>query len=125
MFSHMMIGSNDLAKSKTFYDATFGAMGGNAGIVDDKGRLIYMHGGGIFIITSPIDGQPASCANGATIGFTMADPAQADAWHTAGVAAGGKSIEDPPGVREGGFGKLYLAYLRDPDGHKLCALHRM
>lgn len=125
MFSHMMVGSNDLDKSKTFYDATFAAIGGNPAIVDDKGRLIYMHGGGIFIVTKPIDGAPASCANGGTIGFTMADPAQADAWHAAGVAAGGTSIEDAPGVREGGFGKLYLAYLRDPDGNKLCALHRM
>ena len=125
MYSHMMVGSNDLDKSKTFYDALFGAVGGNPAIVDDKGRLIYMHDGGIFIVTKPIDGEPATVSNGATIGFTMSGPEQANAWHDAGVAAGGKSIEDPPGVREGGFGKLYLAYLRDPDGNKLCALHRM
>ena len=60
-----------------------------------------------------------------TIGLAMADPAMADAWHAAGVAAGGKAIEDPPGVRDNGGMKLYLAYLRDPDGNKLCALHRM
>ena len=125
MYSHMMVGSNDLDKSKTFYDALFGAVGGNPAIVDDKGRLIYMHDGGIFIVTKPIDGEPATVSNGATIGFTMSGPEQANAWHDAGVAAGGKSIEDPPGVREGGFGKLYLAYLRDPDGNKLCALKRM
>ena len=125
MYSHNMVGSNDLAKSKTFYDAIFKAMGGNPAVQDDKGRLIYMHNGGLFIVTQPINGEPATHANGGTIGFAMDNPAQADAWHAAGCAAGGTTCEDPPGVREGGFGKLYLAYLRDPDGNKLCALHRM
>jgi catechol 2,3-dioxygenase-like lactoylglutathione lyase family enzyme len=125
MYSHNMVGSNDIARSKAFYDALFGALGGQPAMQDDKGRLIYMHNDGLFLVTPPIDGQPATAGNGCTIGFAMKDPAQADAWHAAGVAAGGKSIEDPPGVREGGFGKLYLAYLRDPDGNKLCALHRM
>jgi catechol 2,3-dioxygenase-like lactoylglutathione lyase family enzyme len=125
MFSHVMVGTNDTAKSKTFYDALFGAVGGKPAIQDDKGRLIYMHNGGLFMVTPPIDGQPACGANGGTIGFAMDTPEQADAWHAAGVAAGGTAIEDAPGVREGGFGKLYLAYLRDPSGNKLCALKRM
>jgi catechol 2,3-dioxygenase-like lactoylglutathione lyase family enzyme len=124
MYSHIMVGSNDIDRSKTFYDATFTAMGGKAGIKDEKGRLIYMHNGGLFLVTTPINGEPACHANGGTIGFAMT-PEQADAWHAAGVASGGASCEDPPGVREGSFGKLYLAYLRDPDGNKLCALHRM
>jgi len=88
-------------------------------------RIFYRTQTGIFAVTKPIDGQPATYANGATIGFAAATPEQADAWHAAGVANGGTSIEDPPGVREGGLGKLYLAYLRDPDGNKICALHRM
>ena len=125
MYSHNMVGSNDLARSKKFYDATFKAIGGNEAIQDDKGRLIYMHNGGIFLVTAPIDGQPATSGNGCTIGFAMDSPEQADAWHAAGVANGGTAIEDPPGVREGGMGALYLAYLRDPDGNKLCALKRM
>lgn len=125
MYSHNMVGSNDIARSKAFYDALFTAVGGNPGIQDDKGRLIYMHNDGLFLVTPPIDGQPATAGNGCTIGFAMSSPEQADAWHAAGVAAGGKAIEDPPGVREAGFGKLYLAYLRDPDGNKICALHRM
>jgi catechol 2,3-dioxygenase-like lactoylglutathione lyase family enzyme len=86
---------------------------------------MYLTPTGIFMVTEPIDGEPASVANGATIGFAAASSEQADAWHAAGVAAGGVSIEDPPGVREGAAGKLYLAYLRDPDGHKICALCRM
>ena len=125
MFSHMMVGSNDIDRSKKFYDALFGALGGKPGIVDAKGRLIYMHDGAIFLVTKPIDGNPATYANGGTIGFKVTGPDMANAWHAAGVAAGGKAVEDAPGVRSGGAVPLYLAYLRDPDGNKLCALHRM
>lgn len=124
MFSHMMVGSNDLEKSKVFYDAVFKAIGGREAITDPKGRLIYLHNGGTFLVGNPIDGQPATFANGGTIGFKMENPEQADAWHKAGLEAGGKAIEDPPGWREGGGMRLYLAYLRDPDGNKLCALCR-
>ena len=124
MYSHMMVGSNDIDRSKKFYDATFAAMGGKPGVKDDKGRLIYAHNGGLFLVTPPIDGEAATHGNGSTVGFAMSKE-QADAWHDAGVKAGGKAIEDPPGVREGGGMKLYLAYLRDPDGNKLCALQRL
>jgi catechol 2,3-dioxygenase-like lactoylglutathione lyase family enzyme len=120
-----MVGTNDTAKAKQFYDALFTATGGKAGMQDDKGRLIYMNNGGLFLVTPPIDGEPATAGNGCTIGFTMDSPEQADAWHAAGLANGGTAIEDPPGVREAAFGKLYLAYLRDPDGNKLCAMKRM
>jgi catechol 2,3-dioxygenase-like lactoylglutathione lyase family enzyme len=125
MFSHIMVGSNDIERSKKFYDALLGTLGAKPAMVDDKNRLIYMHNGGLFLVTTPINGQPATGANGGTIGFACETQAQADAWHAAGVANGGTTCEDPPGVREGGFGKLYLAYLRDPDGNKLCALHRV
>ena len=99
MYSHMMVGSNDIERSKKFYDATFTAIGGQPGIVDDKGRLIYMYNDGLFLVTKPIDGAPASPGNGMTIGIAMETTEQADAWHAAGVANGGKAIEDPPGVR--------------------------
>ena len=125
MYSHNMVGSNDIARSKSFYDAVFTAMGGRAGMQDDKGRLLYMYNDGLFMVTPPIDGQPATPGNGCTVGFAMDTPEQANAWHAAGVANGGTAIEDAPGMREGGFGQLYLAYLRDPDGNKLCALKRM
>ena len=124
MFSHVMVGTNDLEKAKAFYDALFTAVGGKEAITDPKGRLIYLHNGGTFLVTPPIDGQLATHANGGTIGFAAKDPAEADAWHAAGVAAGGQPIEDPPGWREGGGMKLYLAYLRDPDGNKICAMCR-
>jgi catechol 2,3-dioxygenase-like lactoylglutathione lyase family enzyme len=125
MFSHVMVGSNDIARSKKFYDALFGTMGGKAGVEDAKGRLIYAHNGALFLVSKPIDGKSATHANGGTVGFTMASQEQADAWHKAGVANGGTAIEDPPGIRQGGAGPMYLAYLRDPDGNKLCALRRM
>lgn len=125
MFSHVMVGANDIAKSKKFYDALFGAIGGKPGQQDEKGRLIYAHNNALFMVTKPIDGEPACHANGGTIGFAVTGPEQADVWHKAGVANGGTAIEQPPGVRQGGFGELYLAYLRDPEGNKLCALHRM
>ncbi len=124
MFSHVMIGTNDLDKSKKFYDAVLGTLGIKPAIVDGH-RIFYISPQGMFSVSKPIDGKPATYANGGTIGFAASSPAQADAWHAAGVANGGTTCEDPPGVREGGFGKLYLAYLRDPDGNKLCALHRM
>ena len=125
MFSHIMVGANDMAASKKFYDAVLGAIGIPPGSADDNGRVFYVTETGIFALTTPINGKPADGANGGTIGFAVSSPEQANAWHYAGVANGGVSCEDPPGVREGGFGKLYLAYLRDPDGNKLCALHRM
>jgi catechol 2,3-dioxygenase-like lactoylglutathione lyase family enzyme len=124
MFSHIMVGTNDLGRAKAFYDALLGTLGVGPAMQDGN-RIFYMTPTGIFAVSLPIDGKPATCANGATIGFACNSTEQADAWHAAGVAAGGTSIEDPPGVREGSVGKLYLAYLRDPDGNKLCALHRM
>jgi len=125
VFSHMMVGSNDVARSKKFYDALFAATGGKPGVQDDKGRLIYAHRGSMFLVSKPIDGEPATHANGGTIGFAVNGPEEANAWHAAGAANGGTTIEDSPGVRTGGFGSLYLAYLRDPDGNKLCAVHRV
>lgn len=125
MFSHVMVGSNDLERSKRFYDGLFEAIGGKPGIIDPKNRLMYLHNGGIFMVTVPIDGDSACHANGGTIGFAMESPEQAAAWHAAGVAHGGAAIEDDPGIREANGRKLYLAYLRDPDGNKLCGSYRV
>jgi catechol 2,3-dioxygenase-like lactoylglutathione lyase family enzyme len=122
MINHVMVGSNDIARSRKFYDALIGAIGGKPAREDAKGRLIYAHDGGVLMVSKPIDGQPACHANGGTIGFKTTSEAQAKAWHDAAVANGGKSVEDPPGVRPGGT--TYLAYVRDPDGNKLCAVYR-
>ena len=123
MFSHIVLGSNDLSRSKIFYDALFATIGVGPGFTDPFGRVIYSHRGGNLMLTRPIDGKPATPANGGTIGFAMNTPEEAEAWHAAGVSHGGTSIEEPPGIRTNELGSLYLAYLRDPDGNKLCALH--
>ena len=124
MFSHIFVGSDDVAISKKFYDAVLGAIDVPEGKIDAKGRVFYRTPSGTFGISKPIDGNPATHANGGTIGFSCDSPDKVKAFHDAGVASGGKSIEDPPGWREGGAAKLYLAYLRDPFGNKICALHR-
>lgn len=125
MLSHIMVGSNDIAASRTFYDAVFGVLGIGPAVEDAKGRLIYTRDDFLFIVTRPIDGQPATHANGGTIGLSVSSPDLVDAWHATGIAHGGTPIEDPPGIRENAILKLYLAYLRDPAGNKLCATHRM
>ncbi len=124
MFSHLMIGANDVAASKAFYDAALGALGVPQGRIDPKGRAMYMHNGTIFMLTKPINGDAACGANGGTLGFAAATPEAADAFHVAGLAAGGIAIEDAPGWRDNGGMKLYLAYLRDPSGNKICAMAR-
>ena len=130
MFSHIMVGANDIERAKAFYDAVLGTLGAGEPFrhVNATGqvRLFYRHNGGTFGISEPIDGEPATCANGATIGFRCESPEQVVAWHEAGLAHGGTSIEDPPGIRDGGsLGSMHLAYLRDPDGNKLCASWRV
>lgn len=122
MFSHIMVGSNDLERAKKFYDALFIATGGTAGQYDAKGRIKYLKDGWLFMITKPIDGKSASFANGSTIGFSMPNSEVVNTWHAIGVANGGTSIENPPGIRDHEGAEIYLAYLRDPDGNKLCAI---
>ena len=124
MFSHIMVGADDIEASKKFYDAVLGTLGVPEGKPDPKGRVFYRTKTGTFAISKPIDGKPASCANGGTVGFACESADAVKAFHDAGTANGGKSIEDPPGWRESGPAKLYLAYLRDPAGNKICALHR-
>lgn len=122
MFSHIMIGTNNLERAKAFYDAVLGTLGVAPGFVD-RHRAFWRTPTGTFSVSLPINGEPATAANGGTIGFLCASPAQADAWHAAGIANGGTTCEDPPGERPGS--NMYLAYLRDPDGNKICGLHRI
>jgi predicted enzyme related to lactoylglutathione lyase len=122
VFSHIMVGANDIAQSKKFYDAILGTLEVPPGMQDPKGRVFYMTKTGVLGISKPIDGAPASHANGGTIGFACNTAEQVNAWHAAGVANGGTTIEEPPGVRPDSG--MYLAYLRDPAGNKLCAMLR-
>ena len=123
MFSHVMIGAADLEQSRQFYDAVLGTLGIAPGAAN-KHRYFYRGSGGTFSISTPINGEPATHANGGTLGFAASSPEQADAFHAAGLAHGGVSCEDPPGWRGEKPGRMYIAYLRDPSGNKICALHR-
>ena len=125
MFNHIMVGANDVLASKAFYDAALGALGIEPGVLDAKGRCIFRTSTGTFMIKSPINGEPATHGNGSTIGFRAPSTDAVDAWHAAGVANGGTTCEDPPGIRDAGDYQTYLAYLRDPSGNKLCAAHRV
>jgi catechol 2,3-dioxygenase-like lactoylglutathione lyase family enzyme len=128
MFSHVMVGSNDIQRSKRFYDAVLGVLGVGAPMQNaaptGHHRLFYRHEGGTFCVSEPINDEPATFANGGTIGFKCKSPEQVLEFHAKAVAHGGTAIEQPPGLREGKMGALHLAYVRDPDGNKLCALHR-
>ena len=129
MFNHIMVGTNDIERSKRFYDAVLGVLGAGEPVrnVNATGqtRLFYRHDGSSFCVSEPINGEPATAANGGTIAFKCSSPEQLKAFHDAAVANGGTSIEEPPGLRESTLGAMYLAYVRDPDGHKLCAVHRV
>ena len=128
MFSHVMVGSNDIERSKRFYDAVLGVLGAGEPLRNMAGtghaRLFYRHDGGTFCISEPINGETATSANGGTIGFKCNSPEQVREFHDVAVAQGGTSIEEAPGLRESKLGAIHLAYVRDPDGNKLCALHR-
>ncbi len=128
MFSHVMVGSNDIERSKRFYDALLGVLGAGDPVRNNSGtghaRLFYRHNGGTFCISEPINGKAATFANGGTIGFKCDSPEQVQQFHDTAIAHGGDAIEDAPGLRESLMGAMHLAYVRDPDGNKLCAIYR-
>ena len=128
MLNHVMIGSNDIERSKTFYNAVLGVLGAGEPMahVNDTGqtRLFYSHNGSTFSVSEPINGEPATVANGSTIGFVCNSPEQLQEFHDVAIANGGATMEDPPGLREGSMGPMYLCYFTDPDGHKICGIHR-
>ncbi|WP_203293067.1 VOC family protein [Maricaulis parjimensis] len=128
MFNHIMVGTNDIERSKEFYTAVLGTLGAGEPIRNEAPtghvRYFFLHDGNAFCITEPIDGAAATHANGATIGFKCSSPEQVKAFHDVAVEQGGTSIEDAPGPRTGNLGTVHLSYVRDPDGHKLCAIHR-
>ena len=124
MFSHVMVGCSDVERSRCFYDALLGTLGVAPGFVD-RHRIFWRSKTGVFGASVPINGEPQAVGNGSTVGFACDSAQQVDAWHAAGVAAGGTSCEDPPGMRQGAAGQLYLAYLRDPDGNKICGMYRV
>ena len=129
MLNHVVVGSNDLQRSKRFYDAVLGLLGAGEPLrntnASGQTRLFYRHNGSTFCVSEPINGEVATPANGGTIGFKCDSPEQVRGFHDVAVQYGGQSIEDAPGLREGSLGAMHLAYVRDPDGNKLCAIFRV
>lgn len=128
MFNHIMVGSSDIERSKRFYNAVLATLGVGEPLVNKANsghtRLFYRHDGNTFSVSEPINDEPATAANGSTIGFKCNSPEQVKEFHDVAVANGGTSIEAAPGLRETTLGALHLSYVRDPDGHKLCAIYR-
>lgn len=120
IFTHIMVGTNDKAKAKAFYDAALGALGiKSLGTFGDTGTLLYGVDQPEFWVTTPANGKPACHANGGTIGFIAPSRKAVDAFHAGGLANGG-TCEGEPGPRA--FSPTaYAAYLRDPDGNKITA----
>ncbi|MEM9171137.1 MAG: VOC family protein [Pseudomonadota bacterium] len=128
MLNHVMIGASDIKKTKAFYDTVLAVLGAREAFVhtNDTGqtRLFWSHNGSTFSVSEPINGEPPSVANGMTIGFVCDSPEQLQLFHDTAIANGGSLCEEPPGPRDGSMGLMYLCYFRDPDGHKICGIHR-
>lgn len=118
MFTHVYFGTNDIDKARAFWDAALGALGYAAAPYPNG--FVYPSDSGAVVVAKPADGGLATCANGHTLGFAAKSYAEVDAFHDGGVAAGGTS-EGVPGFRPNSPGNMYGAYLRDPDGNKVCA----
>ena len=129
MLNHVMVGSNDIERSKRFYDAVLRTLGAGEPSRNrtDSGhtRLFYRHDGSTFCVSEPINDEPATFGNGSTVAFKCNSPEQVREFHDTAIAQGGTSIEDAPGRRNSNMGPVHLAYVRDPDGNKLCAIHRV
>lgn len=122
MFTHIMVGTDDAAAAKAFYDGVMGALGNGEGVLMNEGAaVLYRTGTGMFMATKPRNGEPASYANGGTIGLHASGPEAVDAAYAAGLANGG-TCEGEPGPRPI-FPGSYGAYLRDPAGNKICLWH--
>ena len=122
MFTHAFLGSNDVERSRKFYDATMAELGYQNVVPPEAGFLVYAGPEGTLVIGKPLNGEAATVSNGATLGLAAKDDETVTKWHEAGLAAGG-TCDGPPGPRERAPNQSVGAYLRDPDGNKICAFH--
>ena len=123
MFTHIMVGTNDMDRARGFYEGALGALGLKNLMPPEAPRLAFRNETGAFVVGKPANGEPATFGNGAMVSFKAPDDAAVDAFHAAGLAAGG-TCEGAPGIRTGGGSPMYGAYLRDPEGNKISAFAR-
>lgn len=122
MFRYITVGCTDLAAAIRFYDAVLCTLGHVRHHTDAREAGWGSPGQGPqFWANLPFDGRPASVGNGSMPAFAAPSRAAVEAFHAAGLAAGGAD-EGAPGLRPYGPG-FYACYLRDPDGNKLSAVH--
>lgn len=125
--THILVGTSDPERARAFYDAALTPLGFPKSPMPE-GAPRHFYGafgkGVVFGVGKPGNGEAATAANGGTIGFGAPDVAAVDAFHAGGLANGG-TCEGPPGPRPNAPGKSYGAYLRDPDGNKICAFCQM
>ena len=124
MIAYSTVGVNDMDAAIAFYDAAFAALGAKRDSTSSTWTGYSRTGDrGAFFLTRPFDRGQATGGNGAMLAFLAEDRASIDAFHAQALAQGG-TCEGPPGVREGMNPVFYAAYVRDPDGNKLCAFVR-
>ena len=129
MFSHVTVGTNDLAMSSAFYDALLSPLGLQRRQVTPDGgppSACWVSPSGTlprFYIYMPFNRATASVGNGSMVAFLAPTVAAVDAAYSAGMAAGGKDEGAPSERLNYGIG-YYGAYLRDPDGNKVHVVHR-
>lgn len=125
MFTHVALGSNNLEQAEKFHKATFATLGYGK-FMPMENRFVFVHEGIVLLITQPINGKPATVANGLTVGLSAPSVEAVDAWYKAGLENGGEKCEltQPPYWKDSPRGKIYIAYLKDPDGNKLCVGYR-
>lgn len=116
MLGYVTIGTNNLEKSKTYYDALLAELGGKRTFNSDRMQGYGGGGGGMIAVCTPHDGKPATVGNGTMFSLVAADRATVDKVYAKAMSLGSKD-EGAPGERGPGF---YGAYFRDPDGNKLC-----
>lgn len=118
VFTHVAVGTNNLEQARTFYDKTLAPLGLKR-LYDGETASFWGIDRPALMVTKPADGQPATRANGGTIGFSAATRAAVDNFHAEALANGG-TCDGPPGPRA--FApNAYGAYVRDADGNKFCA----
>jgi len=125
MFSHVTVGTSKLTRALRFYDAALAPLGLQRARTF-KVAASYAPPGfsGVnepFWVVRPLDGQAASAGNGVTVAFDAASRVAVDAFYQAALAAGGTD-EGPPGLRAHYHPDYYGAYVRDPDGNKVCVV---